>query len=186
MKHLKSTETFDSVYTSNNPNTAWQNLKGILQKTFDSKASFITKKVKGKKTPWLTRELKHEINRRYILQRKLRKSKSITDLENFWRQTNRVNILVRKAKNSHSKKILKKSANDPNRFWKTIKTIYPTKVKETITKTIFIGERITTNAKETASHFCTFFSNIASSLKRTAAPLKDVIWSKPRKSHPNT
>ena len=186
MKHLKSTETFDSVYTSNNPNTAWQNLKGILQKTFDSKASFITKKVKGKKTPWLTRELKHEINRRYILQRKLRKSKSITDLENFWRQRNRVNILVRKAKNSHSKKILKKSANDPNRFWKTIKTIYPTKVKETITKTIFIGERITTNAKETASHFCTFFSNIASSLKRTAAPLKDFIWSKPRKSHPNT
>ena len=41
---------------------AWQNLNGILQKTFDSNAPFITKKVKGKKTPWLTRELKHEIN----------------------------------------------------------------------------------------------------------------------------
>ena len=102
-----STETFDSVYTSNNPNTAWQ-------KTFDSNAPFITKKMKGKKTPWLTRELKHEINRRNILQRKLRKSKSITDLENFRRQRNRYNVLVRKAKNCHSKKILKKSANDPN------------------------------------------------------------------------
>ena len=154
-------------------------------KNFRSKAPFITKKVKGKKTPWLTRELKHEINRRDTLQRKLRKSKSITDLENFRRQKNRVNVLVRKAKNSHSEKILKESANDPNRFWKTIKTIYPTKVKETMTKTMLIGERITTNAKEITSHFCTFFSNIASSLRRTA-PLKDFIWSKPRKSHPDT
>ena len=78
--------------------------------------------MKGKETPWLTRELKHEINRRDTLQRKLRKSKSITDLENFRRQRNRVNVLVRKAKNSHSKKILKELANDPNRFWNTIKT----------------------------------------------------------------
>ena len=136
---------------------AWQNLNGILQKTFDSNTPFITKKVKGKKTPWLTRELKHEINRRDILQRKLRKLKSITDLENFRRQRNRVNVLVRKAKDSHSKKILKESANDPNWFWKTIKTIYPTKIKETMTKTMLTGEQITTNAKEIASHLCTFF-----------------------------
>ena len=54
-----------------------------------------------------------------------------------------------------------------------------------MTKTMLIGEQITTNVKEITSHFCTFFSNIASSLKRTA-PLKDFIWSKPRKSHPNT
>ena len=75
--------------------------------------------MKGKKTPWLTRELKHEINRRDILQRKLRKSKSITDLEDFRQQRNRVNVLVRKAKNNHSKKILKESADEPNRSWKT-------------------------------------------------------------------
>ena len=48
---------------------AWQNLNGILQKTFDSNTPFITKKVKGKKTPWLTRELKHEINCRDIKNR---------------------------------------------------------------------------------------------------------------------
>ena len=155
-------------------------------KNFRFKRPFHNKESERKKTPWLTRELKHEINRRDILQRKLRKSKSITDLEKFRRQRNRVNVLVRKAKNSPGKKILKESANDPNRFWKTIKTIYPTKVKETMTKTMLIGERITTNSKEIASQFCTFFSNIASSLKRTAAPLKDFIWSKPRKSHPNT
>ena len=141
--------------------------------------------MKGKKTSWLTRELKHEINRRDIFQRKLRKSKSITDKKNIRRQRNRVNVLVRKAKSSHSKKILKESANDPNRFRKTIKTIYPTKVKETMTKTMLISERITTNAKEIAPHFCTFFSNIPSSLMTAAAPLKDFIWSKPRKWHPN-
>ena len=37
MRKDLSTETFNSVYTSNNPNTAWQNLKGILQKTFDQR-----------------------------------------------------------------------------------------------------------------------------------------------------
>ena len=50
---------------------------------------------------------------------------------------------------------------------------------------MLISERITTNAKEIAPHFCTFFSNIPSSLKTAAAPLKDFIWSKPRKWHPN-
>ena len=75
------------------------------------------------------RELKHETNCRDVLQRKLRKLKSITDSENFQRQRNLVNVLVRKGKNIHSKKILKELANDPNRFRKTIKTIYPTKSK---------------------------------------------------------
>ena len=82
-----------------------------------------------------------------------------TDFENFRRQRNRVNIHVNKAKNSHNKKILKDSVKDPNRFWRTVKTIYPMKIKETMTKTMLIGERLTTNAKEIASHICTFFSN---------------------------
>ena len=37
-----------------------------------------------------------------------------------------------------------------------------------------------------ASRFCTFFSNVATSLKKKAAPLKDFVWSQPKKMQPNT
>lgn len=105
-------ENLDSVYTTNKPSIAWDNLKEpTLQKFFDSHAPLITKKVKGKKSPWVTRDVKQEINERDALQRKFRKSRSTSEFENFKRQRNRINIIVRKAKNSYSKRMLEESTN---------------------------------------------------------------------------
>ena len=51
---------------------------------------------------------------------------------------------------------------------------------------MLIGERLTINAKEIASSFCSFFSTVATTLKSKAAPLKDIVWSKPEPIVPNT
>ncbi|MEM6812713.1 MAG: reverse transcriptase family protein, partial [Pseudomonadota bacterium] len=177
---------FDAVFSDSNPNTAWNNFQSILRTTFDRHAPFISKKVKTEKSAWLNRELKQQMNQRDALQRKFRKSRSTEDFENYKRLRNRVNINIRKAKNEHSQRLLRESANDPNRFWKAVKKIYPTKVKETISKAMLIGERLTTNAKEIASSFCSFFSKVATTLKSKAAPLKDIVWSKPEPIFPNT
>ena len=90
----------NNVYVVKDPNTAWNNLKEILTNNISRHVPFITKKVKGK-SPWLTREMKIEMNYRDTLQRKFRKSKNTIDYENFRRQRNKVNILLRKAKNNH-------------------------------------------------------------------------------------
>ena len=89
-------ETFDTVYTEENPNQAWKCMKSILKTNFDHHAPYISKRVKGKKSPWLDRDIKAEMNHRDFLQRKHRKSKSAADFKTFQKQSNKVNILEKK------------------------------------------------------------------------------------------
>ena len=178
--------SFESVYSETNPNNAWKNLKSILTEKFNQHAPLISKRVKGKKSNWLNRELKAEMNYRDTLQRKFRKTKTARDFENFKKQRNKVNIPARKAKSDFNKILLNEFANDPNRFWTTLKRIFPTKEITPIVKTLIIGGKITNNIKLIASSFCSFFTNIATELKSKATPLKDFIWRKPKQSYPKT
>ena len=63
---------------------------------------------------------------------------------------------------SMSWEILKKN---PNKFWKMIKTIFPTKTKEPPARSFNIDAKCITNKKSNASGFCSFFSKIARALK---------------------
>ena len=181
-----SNESFHTIYAAENPNEAWKSLKSILETNFNRHAPQITKRVKAKKSPWLTREIKAEMNHRDTLQRKFRKSKSTEDYNKFKEQRNRVNILVRKTKAQYNQNLLKESSNDPNRFWSAINKIFPTKEKVSAAKTFLVDNKLTTNVKTIASSFCSFFTNVASNLKSKVAPLKDFVWGKPKETLPKT
>ena len=99
----------------------------------------ITKRLKKKKCPWITRKLKHAMNYCDTLQRKFRKSKNALDYENYKHQRNKVNILVRKEKSVHNQNLLNESANDPNLFWSTLKQIFPSKEIAPISMTFDFG-----------------------------------------------
>ncbi|XP_057305372.1 uncharacterized protein LOC130642299 [Hydractinia symbiolongicarpus] len=98
-----SNENWDSVYAERNPNNARDTLRDIVSRNFKKHAPNITIKVKGKKSPWLTRDIKSEMNYR---DRKFRKSRTSTDFEKFKSQRNKVNNLVRKARNEHIKSFI--------------------------------------------------------------------------------
>ena len=51
-------------------------MKSILKDIIDRHAQFVTKHVKGKKSPWMSKEIKHHMNIHDQLYRKSRKSKS--------------------------------------------------------------------------------------------------------------
>ena len=59
----------------------------------------VEKKVKGKCFEWLDRDLKKEINTRGKLHRRYNKTKNQDDRVSYAKQRNKVNVLVRKAKN---------------------------------------------------------------------------------------
>ena len=63
---LKQT-SFDKVYNEKNPNNAWNALKSILVSCFNEHAPLISKRVKDKKSTWLNREIKSEMNRIVII-----------------------------------------------------------------------------------------------------------------------
>ena len=179
-------ENWNKVYSEQNPNKAWYSMKKILQTNIEKHAPTITKRIKAKMSPWLTSNIKTEMNRRDMLHRKFLMSRLDEDFNAFKTQRNRVNVLVRKAKKQHSTNLLTESANDPNRFWKSLKKIFPIKDKISCTKTFLIDNVLTTNAKTIADKFCLFFSNVAYKLKTKALPLKNFTWATPAPMHHQT
>ena len=59
------------VTTHNNPNEMWDLWKHLLASVIDKHAPLRTKRVKNKRSPWITNELLHEIHKRDSLKRKL-------------------------------------------------------------------------------------------------------------------
>ena len=74
----------------------------------------------------------------------------------------------------------------PNKFWKIIKTIFPTKTKEPPAQSFNIDAKCTTNKKSIANKFCSFFSKIAGALKEKSIRFKNFIWSPPHKAKTKT
>lgn len=179
-------ENWNSVYNSPNTESSWNALKQILTRTIDNHAPLINKNVKGKKSPWLTREIKAEMNHRDTLMRKFRQSKTTTDFDTFKQQRNKVNDLVRKTKSRYHQTQLRESVHNPTKFWRTLKSIFPVKDKISSAKSFIINGTMNSDSKNIVSSFCSFFTNGATKLKTKTILLKDFIWSKPDPIYPKT
>ena len=53
---------WDGVYNSNSPHQGLNVMKSILKHTIDKHAPFVTKRVKRKKSPWMSKEIKRHMN----------------------------------------------------------------------------------------------------------------------------
>ena len=84
---------WDGIYNSNSPNQGLNVMKSILKDTVDRHAPFVTKCVKGKKLPWMSKEIQRHMNIRDKLCRKARKSKKQLDWVSYkrYRKRNRKN-----------------------------------------------------------------------------------------------
>lgn len=175
-----SQENWEDIYNTNNPNIAWRNLKSKLTEVIDRHAPNVCKRVKGKSSPWLTKEIKSEMNRCDALRRKYQKSKSDNDHRNYKTQRNRVNNIVRRAQRNHHRELLRETERNPDKFWRILKNIFPTKNKSSCAKLFDIdGSRIS-DKSEIAQHFCSFFTNIAGTLKSKSIMFTNFVWGAPK------
>ena len=140
----------------------------------------ITKKVKGKPAPWLTSDVKVMMNERDKLLRKSRRTSSEVHISAYKRKRNEVNKAIQRAKSIYNRNLLRENSNDPKKFWKTLKSIYPTKGRDKPSMRSFdINGVKTSNPRTISNAFCTFFASVVKSLKKKAIPLRDFIWRKP-------
>ena len=137
---------------------------------------------KGKFAPWLTDDVKKLMNERDKLLRKSRKSPHAEFYKTEYKQKrNAVNIAIRRAKASYYKDPLQEnSTGDPNKFWKTVKSIYPAKAKSSCNSKVFeIDGKESTDQTDISNGFCSFFMNIVASLKQKSILLKNFAWQFP-------
>ena len=71
------------------------------------------------------------------LQRKFPKSKTTENYEKYKRQRNKVNNLIKRAKQNYNKNLLNENIEDITSFWRTLKSIFPTKLKSKLTSMTF-------------------------------------------------
>ena len=161
-------------------NKAWQKLREILHYYVNKHAPLVSKKVKGRLSPWITKDVKSEMNLGDRLLRKARWTNLEIDWSSHKCQRKRVTSLVKKCKSKYHRDLLKVSANTPDKFWAAIKKVYPTKSSVSNTGTVFeLDGTKTTNKQEIAESFCNFFANVAKTLKCKSILLRDFVWMRP-------
>ena len=135
-------------------------------------APFATKRTNTNISPWLTVELKNKMNYRDVLQRKFGTSKTTEKYKKYKCQRNKVNNLIKRAKQNYNKNLLDENTKNATSFWRTLKSIFPTKPKSKLVSTTFkVKEEEISNKETIATGFGQFFSSIATTLLQTLNPI---------------
>jgi hypothetical protein len=122
-----------------------------------------------------------QMNNRDGLLRKARKSKDANDWLAYKKIKNRVNNSIKNAKHKHNIEFLKENISKPEKFWKHIKTLFPTKPKKDNSSSNFVvDDHKTSNETEIANGFSSFFQSAVSNLKTSSIKFKDFVWSLPK------
>ena len=169
---------YEQVSNETDVNNCWIKLKNIITTSLEDIAPRITKRIRGQPSPWLNIEIKSKMNKRDILLRKSRKSKNPSDIAAYKKIKNQVTRLIKRAKKEYFKQELKDSSNDSNRFWSTLKKLYPTK-STVSTSTFNIDGTYTSDSNCIVRAFSSFFGGVVSCLKKGAFGLRNCVWTAP-------
>ena len=156
---------WEQVYFfAEDPNDMWEIWKKIFVEVLDKHAPLQCKKIRSKKVPWITSDIKKLINTRDKLKRKA----ISTNLENDWfdykTSRNKVNIELRNAKKDYySSKIADQKFN-PKKAWKSINNLLGRQNKPTVVNEINLDGKSFTTPKDIAEGFNDYFSNIGPDL----------------------
>ena len=151
-------------FSAENPNAMWEIWKKIFLDVLDKHAPLQHKKIRSKKAPWITNDIKNLMNTRDKFKRKAILTNNENDWLNFRLTRNKVNIKLRNAKKDYySSKIAVQKFN-PKKAWKSINSLLGRENKPTVVNEITVGNNNLTCPEDIAEGFNECFSNIGPEL----------------------
>ena len=112
--------------------------KHLLASVIDKHAPFRTKRVKNKRSPWITNELLREIHKRDFLKKKAASTNDPSIWKQFKDARNKANNSVKKAKRKYFSENLDANKSDPRKTWRLINELQSRQSKSIIIIIIFI------------------------------------------------
>ncbi len=147
-------------FFAEDPNSMWE----IWEKILNRHAPLQPKKIRSKKVPWISSDIKKLINTRD----KLKREAILTGLENDWLNyktiRNKVDIELRNAKKEYYSSTIAGQKFDPKRAWKSINNLLGRQNKRTVVNELNLGENNLTSPIDIAEGFNDYFSNIGPDL----------------------
>ena len=174
LKQALSTRNFAELYSSTDPNNAYD----ILTKTFNQHVDeFIPEKTvrfnkyKHKKEPWVTKEILSTIKHRDQLHKKLHNSKSIMDRTKLETQYNDCRLSIRKlvksAKRNYERDKFEKCKNESKLIWQNINSVLGKQNNKHEFVSIISEEGVTLNdLSDIANSFNKYYVNVGPNLAR--------------------
>ena len=164
--------TWDTVLSSHDPNTPYNNFIEIFLLLFHDNFSLITKRIRLKdlQKHYITPEIKNLITNKNKLQKKFSK-RPLTFGDEYRQARNLVNAEVRKAKSEYYKSKLEDCAGDAKSTWKVINNVLKRNQTNFDTKDITFIKNSNDNVNiaisdpiEVSNNFNEHFINIGKSL----------------------
>ena len=157
---------WNRVTMHNNPNEMWDVWKHLLACVMDKHAPLRTKRVKNKRSPWITNELLHEMRTRDFLKKKAASTNDPSIWKQFKDARNKANNSVKKAKHKYFSDNLDAYKSDPRKTWGLINTckLQFRQNKSTKVSQVKTGNQVFTSPGDIAEAFNNHFANISQSL----------------------
>lgn len=164
----------------NDPNIRWEMWKNMFLSSVDKHAPFKTKRIKNKKSPWLTAELKHSLIERDSLKRMAIKSGDQSDWQRFKNAKNKCNNQIRKTKKDFYYQHISENSGNSKEIWKVINEIGSRNTKsDNNILSLKIGEQTITDPEEVSlcmnNHFAEIGPKLAACQERATKLFTDYI-----------
>jgi hypothetical protein len=110
----------NAAWNHKDPGQSWDQFKNISNYVSDIYAPVKTRKVRSIYAPWLTTEIRCEMNKRDYLKKRAVKSNSKSLHRVYKARRNEVNKLIRSAKFRYCKDNIDLNKHNPKQMWKNI------------------------------------------------------------------
>ena len=126
----------NSSWDHKDPTHLWIQFKNIFNYVSDLHAPVKTRKVRSTYAPWLTTEIRCEMNKRDHLKKRAVKSNSKRLHRDYQLKRNEVNKLIKSAKRRYCKDHIELNKHNPEEMWKNINQVISGKGRYSKTTTI--------------------------------------------------
>lgn len=158
-------QPWEQLYVlEDDPNAMWLFWKKLFMEVLDVHAPLQHKRVKSKKVPWLTKDLKEHIRNRDKLKKKAMITKTEIDWSKYKHARNMVNIKIRKVKSDYYQRMIADQKHNPKKAWKIINNLLGRNSKDRTVNELTINGNNTVVPDEIADGFNNYFTNIGENL----------------------
>ena len=143
----------------------WEIWKKMLMETIDKHAPLRTRRIKKRKSPWITNDLRHRIFNRDYLKKNATRSNDSEIWSQYKHARNQINNEIKKTKRAYFTNHLDLNKGNMKKTWNLINELSSRDVRKTKRITELItGEREITSPIEITETFNNYFSNVGDNL----------------------
>ena len=154
---------WNTINSYSDPNEMWLIWKSLFMQSVDKFAPLREKRIRHKKSPWLTPDLLRQIHKRDYLKKLSIMTGDPSDWQKFKNVRNQISNAIKRAKRDYYTENLELHKGNPRKTWSLINDLSSRKCKSRNISELTVQDQSIDSPHEMAEIFNNYFTNIGSS-----------------------